>query len=122
MECFQLALERKMGVFFHLPRDVQESVLQHWAAGVLQVHFMRWHRLKHVRHPLWRRLRARLPRAVHATLVHHAAVRREWSREPASWLMQSDDDLMKILSEINEGFWGVRESCVQCRITNLAVE
>ena len=84
-----------------LPRDLTRLVLQHWGASVLQAAFLRWHRLRHVRTPEWRELRARLPRAVHARLVRYHAVRREWRREPRSWIEQSDADLDAILSELD---------------------
>ena len=88
-----------------LPDDLQPLVWEHWAASVIQARALRWFRLGHVRHALWPRLRARLPRGVHAALVRHAAIRREWRLEPASWLAQSDADLRAIVAEAEAGAW-----------------
>ena len=95
-----------MRVLSRLPDDLWPLVLQHWAATVLQVHLTRWHRYRHVRRRLWGRVRALLPRHVHAVLVRHAGVRHEWFREPSSWILQSDEDLRMILAEVNAGVWG----------------
>lgn len=103
------------GILARLPCDLQPLVLQHWAAGVIQVHMMRWHRYRHVRRRLWTRLRARMPRAVHATLLRCANVRHEWYREPASWLTQPDEVLVTILEEVKEGLWGRAISPSTCR-------
>lgn len=95
-----------MGVLARLPCDLQALVLRHWAASVVQAHMLRWHRLRHVRRRAWGRLRARLPRSVHATLVRCANVRHEWYREPGSWLSQEDEVLVAILHEVRSGLWG----------------
>lgn len=89
-----------------LPDDLRPLVLQHWAAGVIQVHLVRWHRYRHVRRRSWARLRARMPRGVHATLVRYANIRREWYLEPGSWLMQPDEVLADIVAEVSSGVWG----------------
>lgn len=93
-------------LFPRLPADLAELVVAHWAAGVLQAHLMRWHRYRHVRRRAWGRLRAQLPRPVHATLVRYARVRHEWHREPESWLDQPEEVLRTILDEAADGLWG----------------
>ena len=97
-------------VLHRLPADLQELVRQHWAASTIQAHLARWHRYRHVRRRSWPRLRARLPRTVHATLVRYAGIRQEWYREPGSWVCQTDDELHQtlhtIVEEARAGFWG----------------
>ena len=94
-------------IFDSLPGDLRELVVQHWAASVLQCQFARWHRYRHVRRLAWNRLRARLPRTIHALLLQYASVRREWYYEPESWLSHTECDLRIVVAEAQSGWWGV---------------
>ena len=93
-------------LFLRLPCDLQWLCLRQWAAGRIQAGFMRWHRYRHARHPVWAVLRARLTRVAHDRLRRHWAVRREWVREPSSWVAISDETLHVILDEVEAGLWG----------------
>ena len=95
-----------MEILSRLPDDLVPIVLRQWAATVLQCHLSRWHRFRHVRRRLWSRLRASMPRSVHSLLLRHAAIRREWYYEPASWLSHDESDLKTILIEVEQGYWG----------------
>lgn len=95
-----------MHLIHRLPTDLHPLILRHWAASVLQCHLVRWHRYRHVRRRSWAQLRGRLPRSVHALLVRHAGIRREWYCEPGSWLAHTDDDLHTVVAEVEAGWWG----------------
>ena len=98
-----------MQVLHRLPDDLRRLVLEHWAASVLQVNCLRWHRLRHTRRKKWQILRSRFPRNVHAELVRYSRVRHEWYREPESWLLDQDDEVLRILlEEVRSGLWGAQ--------------
>ena len=89
-----------------LSEDIRNLVMHHLAASVLQCHLTRWHRLRHVVRRAWPLIRARMPRGVHALLVRHAAIRREWYTEPESWLYIREEDLRQLVVEAGNGAWG----------------
>lgn len=91
-----------------MPDDVVELIVRHWAAMVLQRRWLRHSHYGHARrHETWSRVRQEaLPLADWRILVRYPLVRREWRREPASWL--NADALVRhaIRCEAQAGMWG----------------
>lgn len=90
-----------------LPDELQELILQHRAALTLQCRWLRYAHFGHARRQPWPLVRTHL-RALEAwqELARYPRVRREWRREPASWLESSTWDVSDILREATQGVWG----------------
>lgn len=91
-----------------LPDDLATLVMQHWAASVLQTAWLRYVHFAHARSPVWPEVRRRLSH-LWPVLITFPKVRREWRREPESWMLA--DDLASVAHEARESFlWGVPSS------------
>ena len=95
------------------PHDVAALVLRHACSTTISDGWRRFVRSKvrtrYARTDSWRGLRAHLVRHLGGEgvdLCLHDQVRREWAREPESWLMASGEELSQIRDECKAGMWG----------------
>ena len=93
-----------------LPCELQRLVLEHRAAMVVQRAWLRYSHYAHARkQPLWCMVRRGLTRyAAWRSLIPYAGVRREWRREPNSWLLLDEEVFRAIHKETAMGLWGDR--------------
>ena len=90
-----------------LPVEVQELVLAHRAAMVVQRGWRRWTLFAHTRHPHWYEIRRHLDvHGVWREMVAYAQVRREWRQEAESWTWVDTRVATVLRDEARRGMWG----------------
>ena len=90
----------------HLPFDIVETIARHLAADVIRMHWIRYSHYAHIRHPVWPTVRENLQSLRFFYLF--PSVRREWRREPESWLRVAlaGSELCILYHECAQGLWG----------------
>ena len=97
--------------FDALPQDVARHILCIRAIQRIQQQ-ARVYNMAHVKHALWKKLRKQLVSNIGPaidTLALCAQVRKEWRREPESWIVEMNLDPSigsTIVNEVIEGLWG----------------
>lgn len=88
-----------------LPKDVVSLIFEHAAASLIQRRWVRYAHFGHVHHPHWKQVSGLL---MHKRFLHmFSNVRREWRREPGSWIHVSYTGDVKLLcDECARGLWG----------------
>lgn len=89
-----------------LPTEVQDLILEHRAALLVQHTWLRWSRYRHARREAWRRVRDRLGVNLWRRVIPFSLVRREWRLEPDSWAIADANVLQEIIEETRLGLWG----------------
>ena len=87
--------------------DLQQLILQHRAAIVIQSTLLRVFRFKHARRKEWPAVRKRLGFWAVKALWPYPLVRREWRMEPSSWSHPDATVTHLLIEEAREGLWGV---------------
>ena len=90
-----------------LPPDLVRLVHAHAAASAIQLRWRRLAWLGHARHRAWPEVRAGLGETWWRVLIAFPLVRREWRREPESWLSVGDPLARVIAGECEDGLWGM---------------
>lgn len=86
--------------------ELQQLVLEHRAAQIIQSALLRVFRFKHARRREWPAVRQRLGFWAVRALWPYPLVRREWRMEPGSWRHPDATLLRLLIEEAREGFWG----------------
>ena len=96
-----------------LPKEVCVLILEQLYGMKIQgcvLRMLRRRRFEHRLHPKWSCLRQRLTQGPWQSLERYCDVRKEWRREPESWIFEIDQRgsglLSVILRECREGLWG----------------
>lgn len=99
----------------HLPEELIDEIWRHACASRIQDAWRRHERFGYATRGAWPSVLQHLTRTTsHAKLsVLRGAhsVRREWRREPESWLFTTSTDVDAIVDEIAQGYWDVKKSC-----------
>lgn len=88
--------------------------MEHRAASLIQVRWLRYSLFAHIRRPGWASLRVHLQKeGLWPYMWAYELVRREWRQEGESWLNVCEST--KIITELEDGLWGRKTiRLVQC--------
>lgn len=92
-----------------LPGDLQDLILDHRRAMVIQSNWRRYHHYSHAKACAWHILKLMLGDDLYRKLIPYPRVRHEWKTEPESWmysLMHDRRNLEVISNEVELGLWG----------------